>query len=165
MKEKLLTTLTLALSTAALAHAGHGSAATFTLTGKDAAFTLAGPTSVAPGYTSFAFSNTTEQPFTPVVARLKSSVSDTDVKAALSALMASHGEDMSAIEKIAEFAGGSGGVMPGSTFQFGTNLTPGRYVVFGFGASEDGKALYDLGQYRSFDVTGAASGVKAPRRT
>ncbi|GBF06059.1 hypothetical protein DAERI_070057 [Deinococcus aerius] len=163
MTKKLLCTLALALTAAALAHQGHDHAATFTLAGKDTAFTLAGPASVAPGYTAFAFSNTTGQPFTPVLARLKGNVSDADVKAALGKLMASQGEDMGAIEKIAEFAGGSGGVMPGGTFEFGTTLTPGRYVVFGFGASEDGKPLYDLGQYRSFNVTGTASGATAPR--
>ena len=148
MNKMLIATLSLALTAAALAHAGHDEATTFTLSEKDAVFTLDGPASVAPGYTAFAFSNTAGQPFAPVVARLKGNVSDADVKAALGELMASHGENMSAIEKIAEFTGGSAGVMPGGTFEFGTTLTPGRYVVFGFGASEDGKPLYDLGQYR-----------------
>lgn len=163
MKTKLITALTLALTSAALAHQGHSPAATFTLSQKDAAFTLAGPASVGSGYNAFAFSNTAQQPFTPVVARLKGNVSDADVKAALGALMASQGEDMGAIEKIAEFVGGSAGVLPGAGYEFGATLTPGRYVVFGFGASEDGKALYDLGQYRSFTVTAAPSGLQAPR--
>lgn len=163
MNKMLIATLSLALTAAALAHAGHDEATTFTLSEKDAVFTLDGPASVAPGYTAFAFSNTAGQPFAPVVARLKGNVSDADVKAALGELMASHGENMSAIEKIAEFTGGSAGVMPGGTFEFGTTLTPGRYVVFGFGASEDGKPLYDLGQYRSFTVAGAANGVTAPK--
>ncbi|MFC4454256.1 hypothetical protein [Deinococcus sonorensis] len=162
MNKTLMTTLTLALSTAAFAVQAQDHTATFTLAQQNAAFTLEGPASVAPGYTTFAFSNKAEQPFTPVVVRLKSDVSDADVKTALNGVMASHGEDMSAIEKIAEFAGGSGGVMPGKAFEFGASLTPGRYVVFGFGANEDGKALYDLGQYRSFTVAGAASGLTAP---
>ena len=164
MHKKLTTTLILALTAAALAHQGNDhAAATFTLAQKDAAFTLAGPDSVGSGYTSFAFSNTAAQPFTPVVARLKTDANDAAVKAALGQLMESHGEDMSAIEKIAEFVGGSAGVMPGKGYEFGANLAPGRYVVFGFGASEEGKPLYDLGQYRAFNVTTAPSALKAPQ--
>ncbi|MDB5045844.1 MAG: hypothetical protein JWQ08_1894 [Deinococcus sp.] len=162
--KKMTATLTLALTAAAFAHQGHDhAAATFTLAQKNAAFTLAGPASLASGYTTFAFSNTAQQPFTPVVARLKTNANDAAVKAALGQLMASHGEDMSAVEKIAEFVGGSAGVLPGKGYEFGANLPAGRYVVFGFGASEEGKPLYDLGQYRSFTVTAAKNGAAAPR--
>lgn len=160
--KKILTTLALALSTATLAQHAHA-AQTFTLGAKGDAFTLQGPASFASGFVTFNLKNTTKAPFTPVVAKLKSGATDAQVKAALGALMASHGEDMSAIANLATFVGGSGGVAPGATFEFGANLDMGKYVVFGFGASEEGKPLYDLGQYKTFSVTSAKNGLAAPK--
>lgn len=165
MKIGVLTALTLALTTAALAHQGHDHApATFTLGEPGAArFTVEGPSQLGQGFTSFALKNTGKQPYTPVLAQLKNGATDAQVKAALSALMQSQGEDMAAIERVADFVGGAASLAPGATFEYGVNLAPGRYVLFGFGATEDGQPFYDLGQYKTFTVTGTSNGVPAPK--
>ncbi|WP_027480914.1 hypothetical protein [Deinococcus pimensis] len=162
LSKSTLFTLALVLGAASAQHAGHDGA-TFTLSQQGAKFSLQGPAQLASGYTSFTLKNTAQAPFTPVIALLKAGVTDAQVKAALGKLMASHGEDMTAINNIASFVGGSGGVQPGATFEFGANLDAGKYVVFGFGATDDGKALYDVGQYGTFTVSSAKSGVTAPK--
>ncbi|GGK42761.1 hypothetical protein GCM10008955_40690 [Deinococcus malanensis] len=166
MKSTILTALTLSLLGVAAAHAGHDAtgALTFSLSEPSASkFTVAGPAQVAQGFTTVILENTSKQAFTPVLAQLKNGATDAQVKAALGKLMQSRGEDMSAILNLADFVGGTASLAPGATFEYGTSLRSGKYVLFGFGATEEGKPFYDLGQYKTFTVTTAKNGAAVPK--
>ncbi|MFD1734087.1 hypothetical protein ACFSC4_27070 [Deinococcus malanensis] len=151
MKSTILTALTLSLLGVAAAHAGHDAtgALTFSLSEPSASkFTVAGPAQVAQGFTTVILENTSKQAFTPVLAQLKNGATDAQVKAALGKLMQSRGEDMSAILNLADFVGGTASLAPGATFEYGTSLRSGKYVLFGFGATEEGKPFMTWGNTR-----------------
>lgn len=161
MQTKTLTALTFALTLASFAGA-HGTT-TFTLSETDKGFSFAGPATLDAGYTTFTLKNTAKAPTTPVFARLKNGATEAQFKAALGKLMATQGEDMTEVLKLADFVGGSAGLAPNGSFEFGTTLDAGKYIVFGFGATEDGKALYDVGQFKTFTVAAKSNGMTAPK--
>ncbi len=163
-RQFLLSTLTLALLSAAAAQ----SAPTVTLTATKDGYQV--PKQVPAGYVHFIMKNDADHPAEMQLFKLNAGMSADTLKSAVAALATAQDDGSSDAEarviNSSELYGGAPEVAPKSSYDFTVKLEPGTYVISTTSSNEDQKnpqALANMGYFQTFEVTGGNNAAAAPK--